>query len=90
MELAKDRESLTKLQLEIGKALTGESSYAAEDLSQAIRTVKAKVADAEKKPEELQAEEERKRQGIDLITRHMTGSGHGRRNLTELRLRSRR
>ena len=56
-----------KLQLEIGKTLTGESSYAAEDLSQAIQTVKVRIAEAEKKLEELRAEEEKKRQGIDLI-----------------------
>ena len=51
MEITKNREQLTKLQLEIGKTLTGESSYAAEDLSQAIQTVKIRIADAEKKLE---------------------------------------
>ena len=66
-ELTKNREQLTKLQLEIGKTLTGESSYAAEDLSQAIQTVKVRIADAEKKLEELRAEEEQKRQGIDMV-----------------------
>lgn len=44
------------LQLEIGKALTGESSYSADDLSQVIRTIKARIGETEEKPEGLRAE----------------------------------
>lgn len=68
LELTKDRERLTKLQLEIGKALTGESGYSADDLSQAIRTIKARIGEAEEKLEGLRAEEEQERQGIERIT----------------------
>ena len=67
-ELIKDRERLTKLQLEIGKTLTGESSYSADDLSQAIRTIKARIGETEKKLEGLRAEEEQERLGIEQIT----------------------
>ncbi len=67
-ELAKDRERLTKLQLEIGKTLTGESSYSADDLSQAIRTIRARIGETEKKLEGLRAEEAQERQGIEQIT----------------------
>lgn len=67
-ELIKDRERLTKLQLEIGKILTGESSYSADDLSQAIRTIKARIEDEEIKLTQLKDEEEQERQGIEQIT----------------------
>lgn len=66
-ELIKDRERLAKLQLEIGKTLTGESSYSADDLSQAIRTIKARIEDAEIKLTQLKDEEEQERQGIEQI-----------------------
>ena len=39
------------LQLEIGKALTGESSYSADDLARVIRTIKARIGETEEKPE---------------------------------------
>ncbi len=68
LELTKDRERLAKLQLEIGKALTGESSYSADDLSQAICTIKARMGEAEEKLEGLKDEEEQERQGIERIT----------------------
>jgi DNA invertase Pin-like site-specific DNA recombinase len=67
MEVAKDREILTKLQLEIGKTLTGGSIYSPEDLSQAIQAVRSRVADAETKLAALKEEEMQKKQGIDLI-----------------------
>lgn len=68
LELTKNREQLVKLQLEIGKTLTGDSIYSPEDLSQAIRTIKARVAEGEEKLAELKAEEAQKKQGIDMIT----------------------
>ena len=43
LELTKNREQLTKLQLEIGKTLTGDSIYSPEDLSQAIQDRKSVV-----------------------------------------------
>ena len=36
-----------KLQLEIGKTLTGDSIYSPEDLSQAIQTIKSRITEAE-------------------------------------------
>lgn len=54
--------------MEIGKALTVESAYTAEDLSQAIQAVKEKAAEAETRLAELKEEEARKKQGIDMIT----------------------
>lgn len=68
LELTRDRERLAKLQLEIGKTLTGESYYSADDLSQAIRTIKARIEDAETKLTRLKGEEEQERQGIERIT----------------------
>ncbi|MCM1304751.1 MAG: recombinase family protein, partial [Butyrivibrio sp.] len=66
--LVKDREQLTKPQLEIGKTLTGDSVYSPEDLSQAIQTIRARVSEAEEKLETLKTEEAQKKQGIDMIT----------------------
>lgn len=68
LELAKDKERLAKLQLEIGKTLTGESSYSADDLSQAIRTIKARIEEAETKLTGLKDEEDQKKKGIDMLT----------------------
>lgn len=68
LKLTKNREQLTKLQLEIAKTLTGDSIYSPEDLSQAIRTVKSRITEAETKLTELRDEEAKKKQGIDLIT----------------------
>lgn len=67
-ELTKNQEQLTKLQLEIGKSLTGDSFYSPEDLSQAIQTVKARVADTEEQLAALKEEEAKKKEGIELIT----------------------
>ncbi len=68
LELTKNREQLTKLQLEIGKTLTGDRIYSPEDLTQAIQTIRSRIAEAEEKLAELKAEEEQKKRGIDLIT----------------------
>lgn len=67
LELTKNREQLTKLQLEIGKTLTGDSIYSPEDLNQAIQTIKSRITEAEGKLAELKAEEEQKQRGINLI-----------------------
>ena len=68
LELTKNREQLTKLQLEIGKTLTGDSIYSPEDLTQAIQTIKSRITEAETKLTALREEEAQKKQGIDLIT----------------------
>lgn len=63
LELERSREQLVKLQLEIGKTLTGDSIYSPEDLSQAIQTIKARIVESEGKLEELQKEEAKKSTG---------------------------
>ncbi len=68
MELRKSRTQLDKLQLEIGKSLTGDSVYTAEDLSQAIGTLKTRISDSEKELSSLKEEEARKKQGVDKIS----------------------
>lgn len=67
-ELKKNRDQLEKLQLEIGKTLTGESIYSPEDLSQAIQALKERIADGEKKLAGLRDEENQKKQGVDMVT----------------------
>ncbi len=67
-ELVKNHEQLEKLQMEIAKTLTGDSVYSPEDLSQAIQTVKKRVADMEDELGRLKAEEMQKKQGVDMIT----------------------
>lgn len=65
--LAKDREQLAKLQLEIGRALTGDSVYSQEDLSQAIQTIKGRIAEGEEKLAGLKDEETLKKQSTAMI-----------------------
>lgn len=67
-ELSKSEEQLAKLQLEIGKTLTGDSLYSPEDLTQAIKVLKARITEASQKMQELQDEEESRRRGVELIT----------------------
>lgn len=68
MELTKNKDQHTKLQLEIGKSLTGDSVYSPEDLTQAIQTIKSRITDAEEKLTMLKEEELKKKQGIDMIS----------------------
>ena len=68
LEVTKNGEQLKKLQLEIANALTGDSVYSPEDLSQAIQTIKHRITQAEEKLSELRDEEAQKKQSIDLIT----------------------
>ena len=67
-DLMKNREQLEKLQIEIGKSLTGDSVYSPDDLCQAIKTIKARVAGMEEELERLKAEERRRKEGVELIT----------------------
>ena len=68
LELTENGEQLTKLQLEIAKALTGDSIYSPEDLSQAIQTIKQRITEAQEKLSGLRDEEVQKKQSIDFIT----------------------
>lgn len=66
-EIDKNKAQLEKLQLEIGKSLTGDSVYSPEDLSQAMQTLKTRITEADSKLIELQKEEQQKKQGIEMI-----------------------
>ncbi len=63
IEIGRTQEQLAKLQLEIGRSLTGDSVYSAEDLAQAIRSTKERLVDAEKQLRILKAEEADKKTG---------------------------
>ena len=67
-ELGKSEEQLAKLQLEIGKTLTGDSLYSPEDLTQAIKVLKARITEATTQLQELQEEEETRKRGVEMIT----------------------
>ena len=67
-ELGKNREQLTKLQMEIAKTLTGDSLFSPEDLTQAIQTVKKRIEESEIQLEKLKEEEMQKKQGIEMVT----------------------
>jgi len=67
-ELGKNREQLTKLQMEIAKTLTGDSIYSPEDLTQAIQAVKKRIEEAETQLGKLKEEETQKKQGIEMVT----------------------
>lgn len=68
VELDKNREQLKKLQLEIGKTLTGDSVYSPEDLTEAIKVLKGRIEDGEENLLKLQNEEAEQRRGIEAIT----------------------
>ena len=68
MQLKKSRTQLDRLQMEIAGSLIGDSVYTAEDLSQAIRTLKTRISDSEKELSDLKEEEARKKQGFDKIS----------------------
>lgn len=67
LEIGKNRKQLEKLQMEIPKALTGDSPFSADDLTQAIRAIKERVATDEQELERLKQEEMDSKQGIDSI-----------------------
>lgn len=67
-ELGKNRDQLTRLQMEIARILTGDSVYSPEDLTQAIQTVKKRIEDAGIQLEKLKEEEAQKKQGIEMVT----------------------
>jgi len=55
-DLAKNVKQLEKLQLEIAGSLTGDSVFTAEDLSNAIKTVKGKIAESERELSDVEIE----------------------------------
>lgn len=66
--LEKDREQLKKLQLEIGKTLTGDSIYSPEDLTVAIKVLKERVETGEQQLLQVQTEAEERKRGIESIS----------------------
>lgn len=60
-QFAKDERQLETLRAEIAKALTGDSSFSSEDLSTAIQTVKARMAENEERLKTLEDEENEKK-----------------------------
>lgn len=68
LELKKSEEQLSKLQLEIGKTLTGDSLYSPEDLTQAIKVLRERITQAKQQLAELQEEEASKQRGVEMIT----------------------
>lgn len=67
-ELGKSQTQLEKLQVEIANSLTGDSVYSAEDLSQAISTIKAKVRELNDQLAKLKEEEMKEKQGKDMVS----------------------
>lgn len=67
LEIRKNKDQLKKLQKEIGKALSGESIYSPEDLTEAIKALKADVLEAEEHLARLQDEDAKKKQGVDMV-----------------------
>lgn len=61
LSLEQEKGQLIQLQLEIGKALTGNSVYTSDDLSTAIQSLKGEIAKKEEELEALQVEEAVKR-----------------------------
>lgn len=61
LSLEQEKGQLVQLQLEIGKALTGNSVYTSDDLSMAIQSLKGEIAKQEEELEALQVEETVKR-----------------------------
>lgn len=66
-ELEKNKKQLEVLQTEIGKTLLGESIYTPEDLKEAIKVVKARVADGEERLEKLDSEMSRKKEMTEAV-----------------------
>lgn len=66
--LEKDREQLKKLQLEIGKTLTGDSIYSSEDLTVAIKALKERIETGEQRLLQVQTEAEERKRGIESIS----------------------
>ena len=68
LELEKHERQLEKLQLEIANSLTGDSVYSAADLSQAIKTLKAKIVASEQKLAEANSEIEKQTHSLAMVS----------------------
>ena len=67
IQLEKLNRQYEKLQLEIAASLTGESDFTADDLSAAIKTVKVKIADAEKLLSETAEQIEQRSNNVQAV-----------------------
>jgi DNA invertase Pin-like site-specific DNA recombinase len=67
LELEKNTKQLEKLQAEIANSLMGESEFTSEDLSDAIKKVKSRVAGCEVRVSEIDAEIERQKSSISAV-----------------------
>lgn len=67
MQLERLTNQYLKLQLEIAASLTGESNLSVDDLSVAIKTIKGKIAEAEKQLEEANETVEKGNQSVQAV-----------------------
>ena len=67
MQLEKLGRQQEKLQLEIASSLTGDSIYTADDLATALRTLKERMVEAEKKLEEANQIVEQGKQAAEAV-----------------------
>ncbi len=67
VEISKSEKQLENLQLEIGKTLTGDSTFSPQDLSAAIHTLKDRIDAAKSKLAELAEEENNGLEAISII-----------------------
>ncbi len=67
MQLERLTNQYQKLQLEIAASLTGESNLSVDDLSVAIKTIKEKIAEAEKQLEEANETVEKGNQSVQAV-----------------------
>ncbi len=66
-EIQKDTKQLENLRAEIVKALSGDSVYTQEDLATALQALRSKLAESQKRLEELKAEDAEKKAMSDGI-----------------------
>lgn len=66
-DIDKSNAQLAKLQLEIGKSLTGESAFSMDDLSSAILNLKSHIEECKEQLDKLQEEERRGESAIENI-----------------------
>lgn len=67
MSIKQSVKHLENLQLEIGKAITGESAFSPEDLSLAIKNLKDQITESKSQLAKLQEDESRGKEAIDRI-----------------------
>ena len=67
LDLSKAMSQLEKLQAEIGKALVGESVYAADDLAQSIKRAKEKIGECEAILKSVQRNESERIKQLEMI-----------------------